>query len=230
LRSFGGPKAVGALLALASAAPSLAQPTGHVPVLDIRWSLSGNSTQKAASAPAAAERPAAKPVHARKPAKAPQPAVSRPPPIIARHKPGVPAAEPARVSFARAAPLPKAFAARPKAAPAPAPIMAPPPPPPVETVTELAPTPTPHAAKGNQVPLPPLREFAGMLSLIAALAGLVAIWWKSVGARTWQARRYYGRPRPKIDVPLALRSMGGPTEKPRWEDEPAVQSEAREIA
>ena len=59
MRGFGGPRAAGRLLALviASAAPALAEPAGHVPLLDIRWSLSGNPTRKASTpAPAKADR------------------------------------------------------------------------------------------------------------------------------------------------------------------------------
>jgi hypothetical protein len=52
--------------------------------------------------------------------------------------------------------------------------------------------------------MPPLRKLVGMLSLFAALAGLVAIWWTSIGARAWNARRRKEPARQMIDVPLAL--------------------------
>jgi hypothetical protein len=51
--------------------------------------------------------------------------------------------------------------------------------------------------------IPPLRPMVGIVALATALLGLVSIWWKSVGARMWHARRRKAQPRLMIDIPLA---------------------------
>jgi hypothetical protein len=48
-----------------------------------------------------------------------------------------------------------------------------------------------------------LRPMVGILSLAAAFLGLASIWWQSLGARMWHARRRKAQPRLMIDIPLA---------------------------
>jgi hypothetical protein len=72
-----------------------------------------------------------------------------------------------------------------------------------------------------------------MLSLIAALAGLVAIWWNSVGARAWQGRRRKAQARRMIDVPLASARGSEPSERAHRQVESAgmpARPDTREIA
>ncbi|MCW3005288.1 MAG: hypothetical protein JWQ20_4586 [Conexibacter sp.] len=62
--------------------------------------------------------------------------------------------------------------------------------------------------------IPPLRPAVGIMSLATALLGLIAIWWKSVGARMWRARRRKAQPRLMIDIPLAEDSAIGELRPP----------------
>jgi hypothetical protein len=67
------------------------------------------------------------------------------------------------------------------------------------------------ATAKNTVGLPALRLVTGLLSLAAALAGLAAIWWRSIGARHWHARRRGVQPRLMIDVALAEEPLANET-------------------
>ncbi len=51
--------------------------------------------------------------------------------------------------------------------------------------------------------IPRLRPTVGVLALAAALLGLIAIWWQSVGARMWGMHRRRAQPKLMIDIPLA---------------------------
>lgn len=59
------------------------------------------------------------------------------------------------------------------------------------------------AATSQNSGISPLRAAIGAISLAAALIALVAIWWQSVGARSWSGRRRTAQPRRMIDIPLA---------------------------
>jgi hypothetical protein len=159
--------------------------------------LARSRTKPVAVRPIVRTMPAARPVA--------KPAVARvAPPAV---KP-LPAKPPVR-------PMAAATAATPTAARAPAPVQPRPVTPAPTLIDESDPglvttePLTPRAVATDEdgghavAAVTSLRPTVGMLALAAALLGLAAIWWKSVGTRMWHTRRRKAQPRLMIDIPLA---------------------------